>query len=138
MRGVGLLVLLGAMGCISSSRSLPPVVVPPVPHARIAFVAVFDDQGELVTQIHGTLILDTQPDAPIDAHGDGALVFALEAAHQPCDDAWLTVTAPDAAAEVRSAALALTDGSAAVAAAHPVAPTAVRASDAVSDVPFAE
>ena len=45
---------------------------------------------------------------------------------------------PDAAADVTTAALALTLGVAAVAADHPVAPTAVRARLAVSDVPFAE
>ena len=45
---------------------------------------------------------------------------------------------PDAAADVNAVPFAFTDGSADVAAAHPVAPTLVRARIAASLVPFVE
>jgi hypothetical protein len=51
---------------------------------------------------------------------------------------WVIVPAPDAAAVVSAIAFDFTEGDAAVAAAHPVAPIAVRAMIAASDVPFVE
>ena len=51
---------------------------------------------------------------------------------------WVTVPAPDAAADVSTFAFAFTDGFAVVAACHPVAPTGVRAKMVVSVDPFVD